>query len=270
MAKPIGRTQANQLAFSARVRAVMQVSGEQIAEKAAEVLFKKRKKKRRLDLVAVTQDILELLNEAEAELEATSEAHADELADDDPLREERDDAKLDLSSGMLSTKSILTGAFGARFVKRVGLDRPLEERPDLVSKVAAGAVRLLRKVKKPASSFAGAKLDLNDLADELDAKVKRVNGLLSALKREEREAQQTMIARDQATEHWANVITLAAGWMEGLARIAGEHKIADNVRPTEHRRNGIPEEQETEVETDDTDVEADTDTDVGPTDTDAG
>ncbi len=273
MAQKLAKTDANQLSYSATVRAAYEVHGKRIAEKAGAVLFKGKKRKR-LDLVTVTEDILELLSEAEAELNATAAAHADELADDDPLREERDEIKLEINDDLLRAKSMISGAFGPKFLSRLGLDRPLEDRPDLVQKVAAGVVRLLRKVKKPAQSFAGAKVDFVQIADNGGVKVGRLAGLLSSLKREEREAQQTMVARDQAAAHWRLVVTLAGGWLEGLARIAGENRIADLVRPTERRRAGIQgaagdvvdggaEDATDATDTDATDADA-TDTDADP------
>lgn len=276
MGKVIQKTSANQLAYSAVVSSAYEVHGTRIAEKATEVLFRGKKKRKGVDLVAVTQGIAMVLKDAEADLEGTASAHADELADDDPLREERDEAAIDLGAGFLSARSIITGVFGVTFAKRVGLDVRVEERPDLMKKIGASVIRLLRKTKKPAASFAGSKVDLGSVADELDVKVVRLAGLLSSLKREEREAQQTMIARDQAAAHWNLVVTLAGNWLEGLARIAGEHEIADRVRPTERRRIGIPdelvvaegdtEEEETEVETEESDTDA---TDTDATDTDA-
>lgn len=275
MGKVIQRTSANQLAYSAVVSSAYEVHGTRIAEKATEVLFKKKKRRKGVDLVTVTRDIALILKDAEQDLEETASAHADELADDDPIRQERDEAAIDLGAGFLSARSLVTGVFGMKFAKRVGLDVRVEDRPDLMKKIGASVIRLLRKTKKPATSFAGSKVNLASVADELDVKVVRLAGLLSSLKREEREAQHTMIARDQAAAHWNLVVTLAGNWLEGLARIAGEHEIADRVRPTERRRIGIPDdlvvaegdtkEEETEVETDDTDVDADTDA----TDTDA-
>jgi hypothetical protein len=198
MAERIATTTANQIAYSQAIRAVLEVSGRSIAEKADAILFKRRKRKK-LDLVALVEGLHELVEEAERELQAAANAHADELADDDPLREERDEVKREVGDAYLSAKGMLTGAFGASFAKRVGLDVVLEDRPDLVRKIGARVVRLLHKVKKPKNSFGGSKIDLGEIADALDEKVERLAGLLDSLKKEEREAQQTMIARDQAT-----------------------------------------------------------------------
>ena len=269
MAKKLAKTDANQLSYSADVRAAYEVHGKTIAEKAAAILFKGKKRKR-LDLVAVTEEIKELLVEAEQALNDAAAAHADELADDDPLREERDETKLEIGSDLLSARSMVLGTYGAKFLKRVGLDRTLEDRPDLMHKLAASVVRLLRKAKKPAQSFVGGKVDLIAVADNLEGKVERLAGLLDSLKREEREAQQTMIARDQAGGHWRVVVTLAGGWLEGLARIAGEHEVADRVRPTERRRSGIIQATDADAETEvDEDAAEDLETDTDATDTDA-
>lgn len=200
-----------------------------------------------------------MIRRAEERFEAADAAHQDELADDDPLRTERDVAKREVLDAMLSARSTVVGAFGTSFAKRVGLVVVLEDRPDLVEKQAAGAVRLLRKAKAPKDSFAGAKVNLESVADELDAKAATLRGLLDSLDKEQREAEKTLIARDQAGALWHGVSGLGGAVFEMLAEIAGEHEIAERARPTERRRAGILDEDVEPTGGDPTEPVTDTD-----------
>jgi hypothetical protein len=236
----VSKGTADRLGYSNAVRAAIEVNGGGVAKKAEEALFAKKPKD--VDLVAFVETLGTLLKASEEELERADADHAAELADDDPLREERDLAQRELIDALLNARAMITGAYGASFAKRVGLTDALPERPDLLQTQARNAVSLLRRTKKPGVAFAQSKVELGSVADAIEPKSDRLKDLLSSLKREQREAEKTLVARDQAAERWDGVVSLAGAVMEQLARVAGEHEIADRVKPTERRRAGIVEE----------------------------
>ncbi|HEY8428657.1 MAG TPA: hypothetical protein VIL20_09795 [Sandaracinaceae bacterium] len=236
-AKKVSKGTADKLAFSRSLGAALEVHGEQIAKKAAAVLFPDGKEE--FDCVELIGAFRRMIRRAEERFEAADAAHLDELADDDPLRVERDLVKREVLDAMLSARATVTGAFGLAVAKSAGLVVVLEDRPDLVEKQAMAAVRSLRAAETPKRAFADAKVDLARVADELEAKAVKLRGLLDSLDRERREAEKTLNAREQAEAHWRGVTGLGGAVFEMMAEIAGEHRIAEGARPTVRRRAGI-------------------------------
>jgi hypothetical protein len=80
------------------------------------------------------------------------------------------------------------------------------------------------------------------LADDLAAGAAALQTALDATKREEREAQLTLEAKNRAAEAWQQTYQGVGSALYGLYLLAGRKDLAERVMPTARRRSGLPED----------------------------
>jgi len=168
-------------------------------------------------------------------------AHNLELTDDAGPRRERDEATTALRQQLIAASNVVRGAHGDAFSTAVGLEAALEERPDLLLTQGRSIVGALRGTAAPAVQTPGVRLDRAALTDAIEVTAARLADALTTVRREEREAQSTLSARDQAMSRWARVYAGVGEVFSGLCTLAGLDDLASKVRPTARRRAGIPD-----------------------------
>lgn len=97
-------------------------------------------------------------------------------------------------------------------------------------------------------------------ADALDAAVAPLREVMQGMLVDERENEAALTARDRAIAEWAIIYQGVANMLSGLYRLAGRDDLADRIRPTVRRAEGLdqpPAEPEPIVGGGDTDPAAD-------------
>ena len=182
-----------------------------------------------------------LLVHAIATLREADLAYGEELADDDAARSARDEATAALRGILLSARSAVGATYGEAFASNVGLDASVVVRADQLANHGAHVARLLRKHPAPAPNTPGIRVDLRELADGIDARATALQSALGSVRREDREAQATLSARDAALERYARTYSGVGEIFAGLCTLAGLDDLAAKLRPTHRRRIGLPD-----------------------------
>lgn len=171
---------------------------------------------------------------AQAEVELVKE-----LADDPPVRDERDDARANVRVTLQRARGAMTAGYGEQTAALVGLDGELPDNADRLAQLARAAADRVE------SAYLGEPLmaiDRAAVAAQLRAASARIGRSLADVKREEREAQHARGRRDEADARARRTYSGLADAFAGFAHAVGRTDIATRVRPTARRRAGLPEE----------------------------
>lgn len=237
----ISKVVSGQLKVSRTVEQAIEVRGDEVAERITDLLFPDGAPEQ-LDAQGFVHALRLALQRAGSQLEAAELAHATELADDVEIREARDDARAGLLELLGRARAVLLAAYGSEAVERAGL-RVLSERRNHQQLV--GHARYVIEQLQP--EILGAPtdellpVDLKALGLRLAAAAEQLEGTLSDLERERREAQVTLELREAASAQWRRHYNGAANAFVALATLAGLDAIAQRVKPTARRRAGRPE-----------------------------
>ncbi|AKF11355.1 hypothetical protein [Sandaracinus amylolyticus] len=234
----VSKTVADHLAISEQVLQAIEVLGGKVAEGIASGA----RIPRDVVLSAVIAWLGTHLRSAHDALRDADLEHAAELQDDRAPRDARDQITADLRGALISASSVVRGAYGESFSTAAGLEAAVEKRPDLVAAQAHRIARALRAGRAPATITEGVRVDLAALASSLEARASRLDDALSIVRREEREAQTAMSARDAALARWERTYAGVAEIFTGLCTLAGLDDLARKVRPTPRRRAGLPDD----------------------------
>jgi hypothetical protein len=171
------------------------------------------------------------LGAARDHMVTADEAHEQELADDAPAREERDEAQASLRAELVELREMISGVYGGPTAGRLFVGSTPED-PVLLGRFAGEVADAFKRVKLPAPRVKGAKLDVDEIIASLrDGRV-RLEGHLEAVQREIREAQQTAEAKNAAIAAYDTLFTSVATTLSGLLRQAGKPDLAARVRPS--------------------------------------
>lgn len=235
-ADKISKTTSDQLKFSERVEQATAQHGEPIAEKVTRKFWGTETPP--ISLVLVVRALLVLLQFASRALRAADIKYSDELADDDPVRAERNVALQALRVLFLQVQGSVVSTYGDAYARKVGLLGRLQDRPDIFARRAQKVVRLMRSTPVPAPLLEGVTADIPLLATKLESAAVRLEDAVTAVGVEKVEADAAFAAREDAALYWQRVVRLVANFMVGLAEIAGEYNIASRIRPTDRRLRG--------------------------------
>lgn len=187
-----------------------------------------------------------LLDRRDDLVEADAE-HESELADDPASREQRDTLAALVSDRLVELREVIRGLYGLRGEQQI-LTRIVPRDPVVLEQYASEVVERLRSFDRPTPRIAGAQLDTNASADQLEELKEQLSNALAGVAREVREAQDTLSRKNRALDEYDRVSSGLTRVLEGLLTIAAEDELADKVRPT-IRNNRQPElEPENEPE----------------------
>ena len=200
-----------------------------------------------------SKDLLEnlhgTLKRATEALERVDREYMDEQADDQEYRSRRDESSAQLRQRLMSTTDLFKGTYSAKTALAYGLGGPTPDDNDLLLRKVATAESLLRERPLTEEPFtSGVTINASALADGLKQDAERLRQALEDIKREGRELEQALVARDRAAEAWNTAYQGVADTLTGLYDLAGEEDLAERIRPTNRRRVGLPEEDDVQGE----------------------
>lgn len=262
MKPTVSKVVSDKLKYSRSVEAATEQYGERLANKVSRLLWKDETPS--FSLVAIVKALLLLVRLAAKRLREADEAHGDELGDDEPFRVARNEARDELFELLGRAQSSIIGAFGEAYASNVALIGAFQQRPDMLKRRALRVVRQIRNRPTPTPILEEATVNVAALADRIEAVANKLDARLKDVTREEAEAGATLVARNQADEHWERVIRLVANFMVGLAEVAGEFAIAARIRPTTRRLRGQIEGDEDIIEDIDDETDDEQDEDLDP------
>lgn len=220
------------------VLAIFDAQGGTLADAAGRVLASE------VETVRVTLGLLQkaLQGSRDTMVEADT-AHEGELADDSSARDARDQAAATLNEKVVELRSVITGMYGAATARAVVVGNTPQD-PVALERFAGEVVQNLGNVTWPEPRFAGAGLDAKAVQQDLSGAREALQGALTQVATEAREAQGTLSKKNQAIEEYDRVFTGVATSLAGLFTLAGEQELADKVRPSTRRPGQTVEQAE--------------------------
>ncbi|MFO0686888.1 MAG: hypothetical protein U0234_32795 [Sandaracinus sp.] len=237
MAKEITKLVSNRTGSARAVGAALEVH---VAKRAAQIEQALGVKAGRKLSVSELVDALRtaLLSRA-SELEGAEQAYAEELGDDPPARDARDAAVVALRTSIDEIAGTISGAFGAESLSRYKLDQSVPVAPDMLVTYAKNAAKSVKRGAPKTTPRKGRKLDFAVLASELEAGAASLKKTLDVVKREEREAEGALAARDAKIAAFEPAYGGIASIAAGLLELAGEPDLGERVKPTARRKAGL-------------------------------
>ena len=181
------------------------------------------------------------LEKSTATMVAADEAHIAELDDDAAFRTERDKSAKDIRVTCMDLRELTTTMFGAEYCKAIGYEGNTPEDPLMLHRLATRIVDRIEKVDMPKPRFEGMTFDPTSWKKRLQAPADKLGTVLKKTATEDREAEQTIGAKDDAMTAYDDVFSKTAGLVSALLRIAGEEDLAQRVRPVKSRPGRISE-----------------------------
>lgn len=190
------------------------------------------------DVKKLIDGLCNTLERASDVLGAAEDRHVAELADDVPLRAERD-ALVDLVvARYIGARSRVEAALGIGGLKRYGLESPASRTPRMLISQTQNAVNLLRSDVTDIDDGLEP-ISTTKIADALAGPLARLEQVIKDLTREQREAEGTLTLRDRAIEEWSAIYQGVANLLAALYVLAGRKDLAERVRPTLRRSAGL-------------------------------
>lgn len=237
---------ANRMVIAGTVKASVQVHGGPVAGALEQVLFPDGRPPDGLAAAPFIAALGAALARSEAALRGADEALGAERADDPARREARDAAASTVRAQLMRLAALLEGLYGPEVVRAYGLAGETPEGLQEQLQAADTVVGRLRGTPITAPPLvAGMVLDAEAVAAELARHAEVLRTELAAVARESREEQLALGVRDEALRHHDSTYQGVATALEGLYRLAGRADLADLVRPTARRRQGLPEPADT-------------------------
>lgn len=193
-----------------------------------------------LPLHAVLSAIATSISTSADALRATSAAHQAELNDDHAPRAARDTHAATLYSAVVDLRQAVRGMYGQSTLKALGQTGTLHARPD---QLLATARALLESVPTilPHHTPRFSALDPETLVAPLRAPIAGLAEALAGVDREAREAEATLIARNDAMQAYDQAFSRGAAAVASLFRLAGMDEHARRVRPSTRRPGQVAE-----------------------------
>ncbi|QDG54637.1 hypothetical protein FIV42_28995 [Persicimonas caeni] len=162
---------------------------------------------------------------------------ARERGDDIALREARDQAQGKAFGEVVRTRGLLD-AIDSSQSRRYGLEGSTPETADDLVIFGNNAIAGLRGADETLEGM-GVSVQTGVLADELEPAIAELASRIEDLRREEKEADAALVARDRAIAHWRKTYRSVANMLVGAFEMAGENELAERVRPTVRRTAGV-------------------------------
>ena len=181
------------------------------------------------------------LENATGTMVAADEAHIAELDDDAAFRAARDEAAGDIRTTCMDLRDLTTTMFGVEYCKAIGYEGDTPEDPIMLHRLAVRIMERIEKVEPPKHKFEGMTFDPKPWKNRLQAPTNKLGNALERTAIEDREAEQTLTAKNEAIAAYDEVFSKTATLVSALLRIAGEEELAQRVRPVKSRPGRISE-----------------------------
>lgn len=164
------------------------------------------------------------------------ESHLRELDDDTDIRQRRADAAAQLYDQVVAVRNLVRAALGAeREAELLGSEGRTAQDPLTLQRQAERMVERLREpgaTELTASRLPSVELDLRGIPARLETKIGDLRDAISAVVREECEAETSHQRKDRAFEAFDEAARGVADTLRGWCRLAGCPEFADRIRVT--------------------------------------
>jgi hypothetical protein len=178
------------------------------------------------------------------ELVTADRAHEAEKADDAAVRRELEDAIEDVYGAVVDFRVGLEAAGGVEATTRAGIAGDTPREPVALGRMAQALHDALPGLASVPTTRRGLTFDVMSYAEPLATAIARLVGAQTALRREERELEATLMIKNRAMAmHDTRFLTIAR-MLESLFRLAGFEELANRVRPSARRPGQVENDPE--------------------------
>lgn len=170
-------------------------------------------------------------------LNEQEQTYADEQADDPAALESRDIALDNLKACLQEVRSFIR-THAPKRLRTFGLLADPSDAQDALINYADNVAKQLTKDSTPIKGRLKMVLVPSEAGEELARLVKEFEGQVASVGKEKRELEGALVNRDRALVDWQVVYAAVGDILSGFYRIAGEIKLASQIRPTSRRIRG--------------------------------
>lgn len=243
----VSKRVANCEAAARTVTSSAELHGPEVAAQLAQLLFPDGAPEP-LTMAGLIQALGQSLERSTKALHEADIALANEIADDEKYRDDRDAATLTVRQDLIDASDLVRSTYGAEHLVTYGLQGETPRASDLLHNHGVNVERLLRQTPMPATPKPGRPaIDAAALADALRAHLDELKGTLGDVERESREYQTALTARDAELVDQQRIYQGVTEVLTGLFTLASRADLAARVRPSTRRRTGAAPVEEPPV-----------------------
>lgn len=194
------------------------------------------------------QDVLfakrDLLIRARERMRQADEALKLEAADDHQYRDARDQAMIAIRRALHDAIGVLHAACDVSVLARYNLDAAIPRSPERLQEYAEEVIRRMRAQPSVDDSPYGFQINLSEFADQIDTELVPLIVVMEDIRREIRELQEALQARNDAVAAFDTTYESVAALVTAYFTLAGREDLATRVRPTNNRREGVPDPED--------------------------
>jgi len=199
---------------------------------------------RTFDIEQVLLAHRDLLIRTRERMRQTDEELTAEAADDKQYRDARDEAVTALRRVLQDARSILTAAYDEDILTFYAFTEEPPRSPDVLGPYAERVLVCMRQRPLSEPSPYGFDLDLGLLADKIETELVPMQISMEDIAREVREIREALAVRNEAVEEFDRVYSAVAESVHAYFLLANRPDLAERVRPTPRRREGITEKRD--------------------------
>lgn len=170
-----------------------------------------------------------LMRAAERAGSADDDHHA-ELADDDDVRDQRDQAAGALYDALNNVRSAVRSVYGSDGERAMGIVGPSPRAPDQLHESVAALLERAPAIKMPEPLVKALQLDVPGLVHGMHIPFERLEAAMQLQLHEDDESQSTATTRYEAIGELDQLCRAGADLLVALAELAGDEPLADRTR----------------------------------------
>lgn len=175
------------------------------------------------------------LEAATTRMDSADADHEAELGDDTEPRHARDAANEALIQALVELRGAVQLAYGDVAAIRLGFDGPTPRDATMVATLATRVIERASQLADLPVRVPGLTLSLAPLLQAVSEPLDRLQASLDDVASEAREAEQTLVAKQNAIAAYDALFGAVATSLEGLFSLAGASELARRVRPSRGR-----------------------------------
>lgn len=238
----VSRMVTDRVTITNTVVTAVRIHGPEVAPTIEKVLFPDGPPNN-LKVADVLQAIGACLDRSTTTLVQADRAHTTELADDEGIRQHREECVVDSKDLLSALRTNMIRNYGAIVAGAYGLGNALPDDGPALLVLADNVESLLRSrplIEAPKNQ--SLKIDPILAANDVKASANALRLALANVEQEKREAQLTQNDKSNAMTNWGTTYSVCADAAAALLALGGRPDLAQRVRPTARRRAGLPDE----------------------------
>ena len=189
---------------------------------------------------------IRLLEEKRDKMVSADDLNMVENKEDRAARGVRNEKILALYKALVALRKAIDGLYGGPAAEMLRFSGKTPKEPVALNRFANEVIIALKSSSLPEPKVEGTSIDINFWIGKLETLKEQLNIKVEDVGREQRESEQTMIAKNQAVEDFDEYFSRVSNALIGLYRLAGEEELADRVRLSSRKTGRTAPDEDSE------------------------